>query len=63
MAPVNPPDVMTERIVEAEVPAGRETWSGSAWSAKSGGMGGEVIVTVIEVPRIMDPFLPVIVTV
>jgi hypothetical protein len=63
MAPVNPPDVMTERIVEAEVPAGRETWSGSAWSAKSGGTGGEVIVTEIEVPRIREPFLPVIVTV
>jgi hypothetical protein len=62
-APENPPDETTERIVEADVPAGRETWSGSAWSAKSGWGGGEVIVTEIEVPWIRGPLFPVIVTV
>jgi hypothetical protein len=63
MVPENPPDETTEMIVEADVPAGRETWSGSAWSAKSGWGGGEEIVTEIEVARDREPLRPVIVTV
>jgi hypothetical protein len=54
---------MTEMIVEADVPADRERRSGSAWSAKSGWGGGEVIVTEIRVAWTRGPLFPEIVTV